>query len=199
MPQRRRDRIIFWSILGAFGFVVLVGILGAVAGGSHSAAASKSGGTGTLTEENVRRSFRNTLDFMPRASGQALDVRIPSAGIIVINVSPSAVASEGDTLTIAAQTAVVANKAIWTKYPDARTLTVNTYGTFTDQYGHSSSDVAASITIERSTANHFDYTGLKDRVLQDNKALFCVADGYTIHPAIYRKLGNTGCLLGPNK
>ena len=55
------------------------------------------------------------------------------------------------------------------------------------------------IQINRGTAAGWSYDGLKTRVMSDNKHLFCQADKYQIHPAVYAKLQDKGCLRGAAK
>lgn len=145
------------------------------------------------TSQQIANSYRANLDFMARASADNLRVQT-LAGLVEIDVHPQTVLTEGDALTIAAESALVASRAIWTTYPDVQQIELKMLGDFTDQFGASTTDVAASITVLRATAERFQYDGLRDLVYGDNKHLFCVADHYQIHLAIYQALGDTGCL-----
>ncbi|MDO8617155.1 MAG: hypothetical protein Q7T33_15705 [Dehalococcoidia bacterium] len=144
----------------------------------------------------VTKSYKDNQGFMPRASADDLNVQwLPElGGLVKIEMNPETVLTEGDSLTITAHSALVASKAIWTTYPEVQQIEVTMLGDFIDQFGVSSTKVAASITVLRPTGEKFQYDGLKDLVYLDNKHLFCVADHYQIHLAIYQALGDKGCL-----
>lgn len=149
-------------------------------------------GPPALTSANVTAALQANKSFMPRASLDNLAL-IAQDGIVEIDIEPT-LFNETDALTIAAQTEVVASKAIFPTFPDARTVAVNLVNEFTDAYGQKSKETAALIRIDRPTAEKFDYSGVKSRVQSDNKILFCVADHYLIHPAVWQKIKDKGCL-----
>lgn len=153
-------------------------------------------------EAQLKKSYEDNRGFMIRAVGDPVKVSFdPAAGTAEFDVYPKAIASEGDVLTIESASAIVASKAVWSSYPQVKEIIVATYLDFTNASGASRSEVAASTSILRATGNTFVYDGLKSRALSDNKLWFCGADAYNIHPAIYTKLGNPGCLAqwGMNK
>src|SRR5581483_5590918 len=127
--------------------------------------------------------FRDNLGFMDRASGEHLQVALDPGGIVAIRVQPSRIRDEGDNLTIAAHTAVVASKAIWSTYPAVQRIDVSVVRSFTDAYGAVQVETTAMLQIKRATGEKFVYDGLKARVEADNTLLFCTADGYRIQPA----------------
>lgn len=146
-------------------------------------------------EERIAKSYRDNRGFMIRASAEDMDVEIPTPGSVIINVRPSSFATEGDYLTVASHSALVASRAIWTTYPEVQTVTLNVMGQFTSNTtGQRSTLVAVQSTVSRATAAPFDYDGLKSVVLGDNKRFLCNSTRYTIHPSIYAALGDKGCL-----
>jgi hypothetical protein len=150
-------------------------------------------------EQKFARSYKDNKGFMVRAVGDPEVRWQPESGTLEFRKKAEAL-SEGDTLTITAHSALVANKAIWTTYPEVKLLQFTLVGEFSNQAtGASSSQVAAAIMVDRATAEKWDYDGLKGVVLADNKRLFCNAPHYFIHLAIYRALKDPGCLGLPGK
>jgi len=147
-------------------------------------------------EQRVERSYQDNLDFMLWAADDDLKVEwLPElTGLVKISVHPELVLSEGDFLTIAGSSAIVASRAIWTTYPEVHQIEVTVLGDFTDQFGNTATELAAQTTVLRATGEQFNYEGLRDRHYGDNKLFFCVADHYEIHLAIYTKLWDKGCL-----
>ena len=146
-------------------------------------------------EERAAKSYRDNRGFMLRASADGLKVTwTAQGGILIIDLTPKAILSEGDSLTIAGASAIVASRAVWTTYPEVQEITVSIWTSFTDQVGASSQEIAAGTTVRRPTGDRFQYDGLRDRALGDNKLFFCAADRYQIHPAVYRELKDKGCL-----
>jgi hypothetical protein len=131
---------------------------------------------------------------MARTTTDGLSVAWDGGGLVILELYPKTVLSDGDILTIASASAVVASKAIWTTYLQVDLMQVDVRVEFTDQFGKKSVESAALLTITRSTGEKFVYDGLRDRVISDNKILFCAVDHYRIHPSVYAKLGNKGCL-----
>lgn len=146
-------------------------------------------------EQQFAKSYRDNRDFMVRASAENLAIAWDAGlGILTIRVKPSSVLSNGDFLTIAGHSAIVAGRAIWTTYPAVQILQLSVLADFISATGQTTEEIAAFISVDRSTAATFDYDGLKIRELNDNKAFFCVATIYRIHLSIYSKLGDPGCL-----
>ena len=105
---------------------------------------------------------------------------------------------ETDLLTIGAQTAFSAHRALFAN-PNVGSVTVTMTADWTDQFGASSADVTTVSTLDRATVQRIDWGGLEDRVLLDNKHMFCISDAYRIHLGIYSRLGDTGCLAGATR
>ncbi len=144
-------------------------------------------------QEQLIKSYKDNKGFMPRASDDDMELLwVPEEGIVNIDLHPDLL-SEGDALTVAGASAIVANRAFWTTYPDVQTIVVQVWTEFTSQTGQSSDQIAAGTTVTRATAERFDYDGLKSRAT-DNKNFFCVATEYQLHPAVYAALDDKGCL-----
>ncbi len=131
---------------------------------------------------------------MTRATEDDIKLAFNSDGVVTIDLHPKSVISEGDILTITGASAIVANRALWTTYPEVNVIVVQVWNEFTSPTGQKSDEIAAGITTTRATSVNYGYDGLKDRQTLDNKNFFCVADQYQIHPSIYVSLGDKGCL-----
>lgn len=210
-------------ILGGVGFVALIIALAAAGGGSDKKSDSEVQATTTAappaettspspetipptaapeptTEapdiaKQIQGSYNDNRDFMIRASDDELKVEwLPDQGLVKIQIHPETVLTEGDSLTIAAHSSLVASRAIWTTYPDVQQIELTMLGDFTDPLGATTTELTAQITVLRALGEQFQYDGLRDLIYADNKHLFCVADHYELHLAIYRALEDKGCL-----
>lgn len=121
-------------------------------------------------------------------------INIDGAYISVTYKADSAL-RETDLLTIGAATSYSALRALFAN-ANVQTVTITTLADWTDQFGKTAEETATVATFDRATVAKIDWGGLKDRVESDNKALFCIADTYRIHPGIYSRLENKGCLTG---
>jgi hypothetical protein len=138
-------------------------------------------------EQQAGKSYKDNRDFMTRAVGDPIKVTwAADTGELTIDVFPKTLASEGDALTVAGASAIVASKAIWTTYPQVQVLTVSAWTDFTDASGAKTNEPAATTSIHRATGAAFVYDGLKSRALSDNKLFFCGADEYEINIAIWK-------------
>jgi len=70
---------------------------------------------------------------------------LPDSARLEFDILPTDVLTNGDFLTLTAHSALVASKAVWTTYAEVQEIKFSTYTEFTDQYGATSKDVAASI------------------------------------------------------
>lgn len=129
--------------------------------------------------------------------GEPRGVQIDGESITVTYKGKSAL-KETDLLTIAAQTSFSAHRAIFAN-PRVVSVTVIILADWTDQFGAESEDVTTVSTLDRLTVVRIDWDGLEDRVILDNKHMFCISDSYRIHGGIYSRLGNTGCLTGATR
>lgn len=101
--------------------------------------------------------------------------------------------SETDLLTIGAQTSFSADRTLFAN-PLVDSTDIRMTADWVDQYGKTTEDRTTESSMTRDTANRIDWSGLEDRVLLDNKLFFCISDSYFIHPAIYVRLKDKGCL-----
>jgi hypothetical protein len=98
-----------------------------------------------------------------------------------------------DYVTIGAHTSYSAMRALFAN-PLVKFVEVETDTTFTDQFGKSRVDTATWAALRRPTEQLFNWEGLTSRVYADNKALFCIMDGYRIAPSVYQSLDDKGCM-----
>jgi len=149
-----------------------------------------------LTVANVTKSLQDNDSFLAPRSFDAPRVQIGEGDIdgeVYITITPSLL-NETDALTKGSVAALKATKALFDWYPGLTVIDVGVVADVTNQYGNQYKDQVASITISNLTARKFDYSGLADRVLADNKLLFCVADGYSITNVVWTKIKDRGCL-----
>jgi len=195
-----------WPVIS----VVLLIILGALlpeppeeartaasAAGTASAGEQQQAPQSALSlEERVAKSYRDNRGFMVRAVNDNLKVEWwpELEGLLKVDVHPELL-NEADALTVTSHVALVASKAVWSTYPEVQELQVSTLAVFTDNVGAKNTFPAATIRILRPTGERFQYDGLKDRVIVDNKMLFCTADHYQLHPSVFASLGSKGCLV----
>jgi hypothetical protein len=75
-------------------------------------------------------------------------------------------------------------RRVFTQIPDAFSFTLVRRELFVDKYGNDVEADAARITINKETANKFNWENLKNQVAADYKNLLSIADDYYIQPAI---------------
>lgn len=126
--------------------------------------------------------------------GKPRAVQIDGESLTVTYKATSAL-KETDLLSISAQTSFSAHRALF-KNPRIARVTIVVLADWIDQFGAESEDVTTVSTLNRSTVALIQWGGLEDRVILDNKHMFCISDSYRIHNGIYSRLGNTGCLTG---
>jgi hypothetical protein len=163
-------------------------------GGQRANVARTPSPTYSFSESDVARAIGADLSFMPRASREGMAVII-RGNAVTVSIEPKLL-NEADTLTVASHTALAVSKVLWANFPQAERLDVTVRSVFTDAVGAKRIGVAASLEVSRQTAARFVYDGLKERVMVDNKHLFCLADRYSIHPAVYARIKDAGCLTG---
>lgn len=146
-------------------------------------------------EAQLLKSYQDNRDFMSRAVGSPVKVTWDaSTATATFDVYPSTILNEADALTIAGASAIVANKAVWSTYPQVGTIVTNAWIDVTDSTGATTKQNVVSSTVVRATGTKFVYSGLKDRAAQDNKLWFCGADAYQLDAVIYLKIKDLGCM-----
>lgn len=152
-----------------------------------------------LTDASIRGALSDG-DEMTRSVniGDPRSIEIDGGWIIVTYKIEDAL-KETDMLSIGGQTAFSAHKALF-ENPLVQTVTVTALADWTDQFGATTEDVTTVSTLERATVDaRIQWDGLEDRVIIDNKNMFCVSDAYRIHLGIYSRLDDTGCLIAALK
>lgn len=148
-----------------------------------------------LTQETVLAALKSA-----KKMSRSEDLKKPETltinadtGTILLDYKATDSLGETDLLTIGAQTAFSADRALFDN-PNVQRTVVDIRADWTDQYGKTAEERTTSAELKRATVDQIDWSGLEDRVLLDNKLFFCIADGYYIHPAIYVRLKDKGCL-----
>lgn len=150
-------------------------------------------------EQQVAKSYKDNKGFMVRAVSGPTVRWISESGILELRKYENSNGA-GDTLTVVAHSALVANKAIWTTYPEVKLLQFTLVEDFTNlNTGAKSQEVSAAIMIDRATAAKFDYNGLKNVILGDNKRFFCTAPHAFINFIVFREIKDKGCIGLPGK
>ena len=148
-----------------------------------------------LNHLSVRSALENADDTIRSVSlDEYHSLDITTDGTVVLTYRVESALSETDLLTIGAHTAFSAFRALFVN-PRVEGVGVTVETKWIDQLGNTKWDFATIATFERATADLADWSGLEGLVLGDNKRLFCAADAFAIHPAIYTRLGDKGCLL----
>ena len=149
----------------------------------------------SITEENVRAALEDA-DEMIRSENLGNPTRIVAGGgIVIVEYKADSILGETDLLTVAAQTSYSAMRALFMN-PLVESVSVNVLADWTDQYGATQEEQTTSANLTRNTVDgRIDWDGLQDLVYGDNKHFFCIADDYYIHPGIYSRLEDKGCLL----
>jgi hypothetical protein len=145
----------------------------------------------------VTKTIQDGRSFMGRANTDKLAVEI-SGNHITATIQPTLL-NETDALSITSHTALAASRAVFERFPEAQSLMVALVTEFTTATGQKTMNRAAMIQVNRATAASWAYDGLRTRVQSDNKHLFCLADKYQIHPAVYAEVKDKGCLRGAAK
>jgi hypothetical protein len=152
-----------------------------------------------LTVANVTQSLQDNRHLMVSANLQNLKVTIePGDQIVDVEVHPTSVWNEVWFLKTAGANALVASKAILGWYPTVLRIQVTLDADFTDTFGKSSTEPGVWIIFTKETAQKFDYAGMAKL---DSDAIFCDADRYWVHPAIWKNISisDRGCMTSPTK
>ncbi len=114
---------------------------------------------------------------------------------ITLTYKPKIALGETDMLTVSARTTFGAMRAML-RNPLIQSVTVVMLGDWIDPYGQTAEEETTRSTLSRSTVDlKIAWDGLATRVTDDNKHMFCISDSYFIHPGIYSRLDDKGCLL----
>jgi len=143
-----------------------------------------------LTVANVTKSLKDNQSFDFLANLDNLKVVI-TGGKIAISFKPSAVFDEADTFKKESGTTLVAAKAIWGWYPAATEIVVDEHGDFTDTVGNTTDEVAASTDYSAATGATLNMGGLVTRAETEPWIMYYDADGYYVHPAIWKNVSNS--------
>lgn len=115
-------------------------------------------------------------------------------GVVLVDYKASSALSETDLLTVAAHTTFSAIRALF-ENPNVTQARISVYADFVDRLGKTELERATLGIFTRATADLIDWDGLENRVLGDNKHIFCIAEDWDLHGAIYSRLKDKGCLF----
>ncbi|MHB8573527.1 MAG: hypothetical protein ACYDAY_11350 [Candidatus Dormibacteria bacterium] len=144
-----------------------------------------------LTEANVHGSIESNKNEMLITDWTNEKITIGPDNSVLVTVEPQNVLDENHMLMIGAEDTFIVARAVLGWYPAAASVQVQALTTFTDTYGKSTSEVAVSLTVTPATAAKFGWDGLADRVKSSAAIMYCDADAYTIHPAIWKNLSSS--------
>ncbi len=150
-----------------------------------------------ITEDTVRGALDDADELIRSEDlGRPRSVSVvTTAGSIVVRYKAENALGETDLLSIGAQTSFSAMRALFAN-PRVQTVRVTLLADWTDQYGQTEEKETTSSLLRRETVDiRINWDGLEDRVYADNKLFFCISEDYYIHPAIYVRLEDKGCLL----
>ncbi len=151
-----------------------------------------------INEESVRDALEDA-DEMIRSEDLGRPTRVvASMGTVIVEYKADSILGETDLLSVAAQTTYSAMRALFMN-PRVESVSVNIVADWTDQYGATREEPTTSVFLAREfVGGRIDWDGLTDLVYADSKHIFCIvefAEDYYIHPAIFARLEDKGCLL----
>jgi len=221
--MKGKRKWILGAVVVVIGFLVIAGIVGAATGwgdkeetakGNASPTALQSPATtptaaaqpttappswsegAPITDDSSAKALADSKEMTRSLNlGETESIQIDGS-IVTVTYKTKDALSETDLLTIGAQTSFSAHRVLFTN-PQVTSVTVIMLADWADQLGNTASEVTTVSTLDRATADQIDWDGLENRVLLDNKDMFCISDAYRIHIAIYSRLKDTGCLAGP--
>lgn len=149
-----------------------------------------------LTQQHVDRSLHDNSNN----TGCTLDklvVGIPDQTTVNVQVTPDNIWDEKDTMQRGAGTTLCTSKAIFGWYPTVQHMHVDVMSDFKDVRGNSTTEPADQLDVTAPNAARFNYSNMSEQLYSRPANMYCAADGYHIHPAIWKKLDSDarGCML----
>jgi hypothetical protein len=196
-----RFRVALLAFLATFAILIGVG-----AGLALALAPSARARVGALSPDppnqaSITRALAHEQQSGSAASFAHLQVAV-SGDSVVLAVQPRLLTGT-DALTVESVDTLVAARSIFHSFPSVGELTVAVFGDSPTAVAPGSVQLLALIRLSSDTAAGLDLPALEARVLTDNTALFCRADGYQIAPLLYQELIqerlSSGCLNGAMK
>lgn len=108
-------------------------------------------------------------------------------GAVTVNYDLGFVNDNNDIIMKSSEDTINKMKKIFT---DNRvtSVTIASYGTFTDPNGNDKDELAVSITVNKATADKTNWDGVNDMLASDPTDLLKISDGYSINPSVYNSI-----------
>ena len=152
-----------------------------------------------LTQQHVNGSLHDNSSI----TGCTLDkvvIGIPDETTVNVQVTPDNVWDENDIMQRGAGTTLCASKAVFGWYPTVQHVHVDVMSEFKDVRGNRTTEPADQLDVTAPNAASFNYNNMSEQFYTHPANMYCAADGYNIHPAIWKKLDSDarGCMLSPS-
>jgi hypothetical protein len=141
-----------------------------------------------LTAANVTQSILDNTSGFFSTNFDGLKVQIEPGGQVVVAAKPTTIGDEQGFITSAAEDALVVVKAVNGWYSGVTVIHMQLDSDFTDAYGKTFSAPGAWVEFTSATAAMLNPDGLATKTFDQPTDLFAIADAYTIHPAIWKKI-----------
>lgn len=108
-------------------------------------------------------------------------------GAVTVNYDLGFVNDNNDIIMKSSEDAINKMKKIFT---DNRvtSVTIASYGTFTDPNGNDKDEMAVSITVNKATATKTNWDGVNDMLASDPTDLLKISNRYSINPSVYNSI-----------
>jgi outer membrane protein OmpA-like peptidoglycan-associated protein len=108
-------------------------------------------------------------------------------GAVTVNYDLGFVNDDNDIIMKSSQDAIDKMQKIF-KDNRVTSVTIASFGTFTDPNGNDKDEQAVSITVNKATADKTNWNGVNDMLASDPTDLLKISDGYTINPSVYNSI-----------
>jgi hypothetical protein len=149
---------------------------------------------------SVTAAIQSHQDDFLLTNFDGLSVQVLLGTTVFVEVKPRSLFNEAQVIRIGSADALVVSKAVFASgaFPAIDRIHVQIYGEVTDQYGNTVTETAGWLEITADAGSRFDYSGMEAK---PPSAVWCVADRYRIHPAIWKALNDEdkGCLRASSR
>ena len=109
-----------------------------------------------------------------------------------VTIKPNKPSSDTGLMSNGSALAVSAGRAVWTTYAEVNFITI---AVEKDIAGNSAPTTMVAALYTRATFGAQDYGQYKKTTGDDNKTMLCMADFYSLDRALWKSLGDKGCML----
>lgn len=152
---------------------------------ASTAPTSAAGDPHAVTPANISASLRN--NEVTNANFDHLQVTVPGAGQVVIVCKPGSLLDEQYTITVEAENALSAVKAIKGWY-SVSVIHMQLDSDFTDSNGNTKTEPAAWIELTNTDFSPLNADGLATPAFEQPSRVFAKGSAYYIHPAVFNKI-----------